>query len=695
MRGLGRLGSFDLGANPGTPFTFAPGPVVIPGSEPVAGRPLDIGVEIASAAPFGVEVTLAASGGSLSVREERIPAGVELDGSITTVPDGDGPVTVRIDGRPRAYGRCPDDRLIGYSRDHCYRGVRLASGPPLVLYGFADRELTLGRGSETIDLVGVFSYFLGAADHAASSSDESVAAVAVRDGTLTVTPGAAGTAAVTVTATGPDGETVTRRFAVTVRLPSVPLLLSGSDPGREGFVRLINHSDNAGEVRITAIDDGGARRGPVTLRVGANAVAHFNTGDLERGNAAKGLSGGIGFGEGGWRLEFESALDIEALAYVRTADGFLTGMHDLAPVEGDSHRVAIFNPADNAGQSSRLRVINPGGEAAGVTVRGVDDRGVSPGGAVRFEVPAGGARTLTAAQLETGGAGLDGALGDGEGKWRLLVESGTPVRAMSLLENVSTGHLTNLSSAPAPPDGEDGVHHVPLFPAASDPRGRRGFARVVNRSGREGTVEIAAFDDSGASYGPLELALGAGETAHFNSEDLELGNAAKGLSGSTGAGDGDWRLELTSDLDIEALSYIRSEDGFLTSMHDRAPLVDGSRRVAIFNPGGNANQASRLRLVNPAPEPVVVTIVGTDDAGRVPDGEGAARVTVPAGGALTLTAAHRNGGAGVGHEPAGQSPTGHLTNLSTAPRRASAPKPRQAGALQGGNFAVKSVATFR
>ena len=70
--------------------------------------------------------------------------------------------------------------------------------------------------------------------------------------------------------------------------------------------------------------------------------------------------------------------------------------------------------------------------------------------------------------------GWTGALGDGEGKWRLVVGSDTRIRVMSLLENAATGHLTNLSSVPGRPGG-DGVHHVPLFPSASDPRGRQGF----------------------------------------------------------------------------------------------------------------------------------------------------------------------------------------------------------------------------
>ena len=95
-----------------------------------------------------------------------------------------------------------------------------------------------------------------------------------------------------------------------------------------------------------------------------------------------------------------------------------------------------------------------------------------------------------------------------------------------------TGHLTNLSALPPAP-GEGGAHVVPLFPAASDPWGRQGFVRVVNRSDEASMVSIEAFDDSDFVYPTVTLALNAKQTRHFNSDDLELGNADKGLAGST------------------------------------------------------------------------------------------------------------------------------------------------------------------
>ena len=196
-----------------------------------------------------------------------------------------------------------------------------------------------------------------------------------------------------------------------------------------------------------AVDDAGIRYGPVTLSLDAGEKQHFNSTDLEDGNAAKGLSEGVGPGEGDWRLVLESELDFEVLAYIRTEDGFLTAIHDVVPLVDGTYQVAIFNPGSNPNQVSSLRLVNLGSEDAQVTVTGIDDTGNSPGTTVTLTVVAGGSRTVSSAELETGGNSFDGALGDGAGKWRLMVKSDQPIIAMSLLSS-PTGHLTNLSTTP-------------------------------------------------------------------------------------------------------------------------------------------------------------------------------------------------------------------------------------------------------
>ena len=466
----------------------------------------------------------------------------------------------------------------------------------------------------------------------------------------------------------------------------VYLFPSASEPLREGFVRVINHSVEAGEVTIDPVDDSGRQFDTITLSIDASETVHFNSGDLETGNEGKGLSGSTGSGQGDWRLAFSSELDIEALSYIRTEDGFLTAMHDVAPVEGDIHQVAIFNPGSNKNQVSRLRLINPTDATAEVTIRGTDDKGMPGSGEVSLSLDAGTAREITAEQLESGGTGLAGMLGDGSGKWRLQVESEQAVVAMSLLES-PTDHLTNLSTVPEL--AEDGVHGVPLFPAAGDDSGRQGFVRAINRSDTAGEISIQAYDESEREYEAVMLTIGANEVVHFNSDDLEQGSPQKGLSGGTGAGEGDWRLELTSDLQIEVLSYIRTTDGFLTAMHDVAPSAGTRHRVAVFNPGSNRNQESLLRLVNPGDQSAEVKITGIDDKGAA--GTSAVSLSIPVGGTRTVGAWDLESGAegldGALGDGAGKwqlmiesdrpvaamsllrSPTGHLTNLSTAPVR--------------------------
>ena len=229
---------------------------------------------------------------------------------------------------------------------------------------------------------------------------------------------------------------------------SVPLVTSADNSSREGFVRVINRSNRAGKVRIHAIDDEGRRFEPIELSLDRKQTRHFNSGDLENGNPDKGLSGGVRDGTGNWRLELETELDIEVLAYIRTPDGFLTSIHDVAAQADDGsmrHHVSIFNPGKNTDQQSLLRLINLGDDDADIEVSGLDDNGnAPPGGSVRLTLAPEAAHLLTAQELEQGSDEFSGRFNVGSGKWQLFVSADQPIQVMSLLLS-PTGNLTNLS----------------------------------------------------------------------------------------------------------------------------------------------------------------------------------------------------------------------------------------------------------
>ena len=342
----------------------------------------------------------------------------------------------------------------------------------------------------------------------------------------------------------------------------VPLLPNSSNPLHEGLVRIANPSAQVGEVRITAVDDAGWRRAPVFLNIGAGESVKLSSHDLERGNAAMGLIGAAGNGTGDWRLEIASELNIEVLPYARAADGTLSAMGDVARATDNVRGVALFNPADSPDAVSKLRLTNRGGQALRADITGIDDAGASPGGMVSVDVAAGESVLLTAAELEAGGAKLLGALGDGEGAWRLRVTSDGDLAVMSLLETPD-GHLANLSAAATAVPARQ-IHVVAGFPSSSGASGERGVLRIVNASEGRGFIRIQPRGSNGWVHPPLRLALGAREAANLDAWDLELGNAAKGLSGSAGPGAGGaWRLKISGDLDIEVLAYVRSPNGLL------------------------------------------------------------------------------------------------------------------------------------
>ena len=468
---------------------------------------------------------------------------------------------------------------------------------------------------------------------------------------------------------------------------AVPLFPSAADAaGRSGVARVLNRSDMDGMVLVEAVDEAGQMSGPATLSLAAGAAAQFDSADLENGNAEKGLAEGLGAPtRGSWRLLLWSVLDIEVLAYLRTPDGFLTPAHAELPRTGDSLSAFLFNPASNRMQRSSLRVFNPGAEAARMSVWGVDDAGRGRF-ASGFMAPPNAPLVLRAGQLERSRGAAGSGLSNGAGKWRLRVHAPWPLSASTFLESPS-GHVSNLSSPPLRAIADE-MLRLPLFPSASNPAGREGFARVANMTAAEGTVDIEAVDDAGVRAGPVRLQLAARATMHFNSDDLENGNAKKGLASGVGAPTkGAWRLELqSSDLALAAATYARHADGFVTSLHETAPASDGAARVAVFHPA-SSDQRSLLRLANNGDEPAMATITGVDDAGATSE---PLTATVPAGEALTLTAAQLEDG-GEGLEGALgdgdgnwrltlefdnpltvmsllESPAGHLSNLSATAR---------------------------
>ena len=210
----------------------------------------------------------------------------------------------------------------------------------------------------------------------------------------------------------------------------------------QGFTIVQNRSGSDVDVDITAWDDEGTSYGPTRVTVSANAVFGFNTTDLEEGSTKRPMDG-VGDGEGHWRLTLRTRGDIAVKPYARVPGGFVTALAERAPTVAHgrtAYRVDFFNPASNRSARSILRLVNPHAAENDVTITAIDALGEPGESEVTLTLPPRASVHLSSIDLEEGNQDIAGALGDGEGKWRLTVEGTKSLYAMSLLLSPAPRH---------------------------------------------------------------------------------------------------------------------------------------------------------------------------------------------------------------------------------------------------------------
>ena len=233
-----------------------------------------------------------------------------------------------------------------------------------------------------------------------------------------------------------------------IQISHLPLLSPASwYPAVRGIVRVVNSSEHQGYVSAYMIDDAGTRFGPVETQLGPWQASQFSSADLEDI---------VGTGEGFWRLEISTNLDIRAQAFMRFVDNNLAPMHDVIPIysKTESHywyHANKFFPAKHATHVSWLRLINPTASSLRVDMVSAPDRGgdyssFDRGRSVWIRLRPHESRWLSSEHFEEGKPGLGGSLGALTQGHHLFIRSRKPLWAMNLMRN-PTGRFFNLSTA--------------------------------------------------------------------------------------------------------------------------------------------------------------------------------------------------------------------------------------------------------
>ncbi len=239
------------------------------------------------------------------------------------------------------------------------------------------------------------------------------------------------------------------------RIYRFPFFVPDGDPERYAFLRVVNLGDASGSAAISALDDDGADYPPVTLTLAPGQGKQVLSSHLETGSIRE-LSAGLGDGVGYWRLTVDAPADWRIQAFVRVADGHLSSVHDTVPMlaleagADFAYRVVFFNQMDSGSEvhpTSLLRLVSTHDEPVAVSIHAEDDAGTQ--GVVSLTLAPRGVAMLTSAMLELGDDSLDGMLGNGFGKWRLLVVAEQAIDVLNFIET-KTGHLTNMSTVAMP-----------------------------------------------------------------------------------------------------------------------------------------------------------------------------------------------------------------------------------------------------
>ena len=320
--------------------------------------------------------------------------------------------------------------------------------------------------------------------------------------------------------------------------------------------------------------------------------------------------------------EFEFDTDPNNAASVEACLGT-----DVVPLEpGDSlllneSRLYFANPASNVIQQTFLRFINPNDTSTDIELYAIDDAGLrSKRPPMSFTLEAQASKQINAQELEAGNPnkGLASNFCNGQGKWQLQIRSNNVIQVMSLIRTPD-GFLTSVNDT-VPKSGDD---NLAFFANPASNINQQTFLRIVNTTGVAGTVSISAVDDAGITSTMISFELAAYESKQLNAQDLEGGNANKGLTGSLGDGIGKWRLNISSVLDLEVMSLIRTPDGFLTNLSGMVAEAGSGLHIIYFgNPAVTTEKQTFLRIINPANQISSVTISGIDDAGQAaPSGD--------------------------------------------------------------------------
>lgn len=257
------------------------------------------------------------------------------------------------------------------------------------------------------------------------------------------------------------------------------------------------------------------------------------------------------------------------------AAGALLALIGLGPSHGalvPTSYTLPFVPGAGSQPAGLVRIVSRSEEPGVVQIDAVDDAGTAYG-PLKLDLPPWSLVQLSSQHLESGATakGLTGALGDGEGHWRLTFSADVDI-AVGAFVRPPIGGIASVHDVV--PETLPGQHYTVAFfhPARNkrrSPSRRQSILRIVNVAAQPASVSISGRDGDGKpALDVVTLELDPGTATMLSASDLEQGSDL--FKGRFGDGTGKWTLSVQSDRPVRVLSLLRSRAGGLTNLSSTA-----------------------------------------------------------------------------------------------------------------------------
>ena len=381
----------------------------------------------------------------------------------------------------------------------------------------------------------------------------------------------------------------------------VPLSAAGS--GYTSSVRVINTSKSATAVQVALIDGATgvvSPSGQLTAALPSGAAVTYNASQIE---AALGLSLDAS-NRPRLRVSAVQAVPIEVQSFLRSPAGVFSEVSGAQT--GSLINVRTYVPAAVSSYNSFVRIINTGAAASPVMVAMVDaaSGAVSAAGVLNASLPAGGALTYSAAQIE---AALGFKLGVSERPRLQISAPASTLEVQSYLSQPGSS-FAEVSNAQT----GSSVEVRGYAPAATV--GSTSFVRIINASTAASPITVSWLDSvtgQVTATGNLIASLAGAGVATFTAAQVE---AALGASIAVNSATQP-RLRISSNgAALEVQSFLLQANGMFNEVSGavtgKSPVV----RIYIPQIDAAGGYSSSLRITNTGSTPAVVSAVFIDDA---------------------------------------------------------------------------------